>query len=664
MRLGTVRFRQAQSIRNIVFSPDGRFVVTGSGQHLLLLCDAQDGKLLRQLELPSDDVRAFAFSPDGTTIAAVGFRLDPRRNVVVNELTITAVATGGVVQRSAWDDQESVANVAYAAGGKTVATVSLDGTLRLWDAAATNLRHLERLAGDRRISPESIAFSPNAASGLLAITAGATIDLWDVTQHRRVRTIALGQNYRPNCLVLSPDGTTLAAGVATRGAEIRLWRAADGALIGSLKSRKNAHVSHMAYSPDGKVLAAIGSGGPLVFFDITTGKELDTLSSVRLADGPLAFSPDGITLATTGDRQSLHFWEPATGKDRLATPEAHVGDVAALAWLNDGKTLVSGSRDRTVRIWDRATGRPTRMLAHDGWVESLAVSGDGKYLVTGSSYPESAKVQVWNPTTGERIHIWSVEGTKAGLRFLRGVTLTEDNSCVIAAFADGALQGWDVSTRKERPIVQPKLEEFPSMGPGGGADRVHRAVFSRDGGSVAMIGEGQVQVIDIASGHRRFKESLAMMAPQCEFAPDGRSLAITRDARERSRAGRWRGSTITASTIVWLDSLTGHVRREIAIPESGVRSLTFSPDGQAVAVGTLLTHPARGFIRIFRLIDKREVQTIESPCPFIEVLAFTADGKKIAAGLGDTSIVIWDVHPSRLRGDRRGFAATDQDASP
>ena len=659
MRLGTVRFRQAQSIRNIVYSPDGRLVVTGSGQHVLLLCDAQDGKMLRQLDLPSEDVRAFAFSPDGTTIAAVGFRLDPMRNVVVNELTIIEVATGRIVRRSAWDDQESVENVAYAAGGKTVATVSLDGTLRLWDAAAANLQHVERLTGDRRISPESIAFSPSAASGLLAITAGPTIDLWDVTQHRRVRTIALDRNYRPNCLVFSPDGTTLAAGVAKRGAEIRLWRAADGALIGSLKSRKNAHVSHMAYSPDGKVLAAIGSGGPLVFFDITTGKELDNLSSVRLADGPLAFSPDGITLATTGDRQSLHFWEPATGKDRLATPEAHVGDVAALAWLNNGKTLVSGSRDRTVRIWDQATGRPTRMLAHDGWVESLAVSADGKILVTGSSYPESAKVQVWNPTTGERIHIWSVEGTKAGLRFLRGVTLTEDNPCVIAAFGDGALQGWDVSTGKERPIVQPKLEEFPSMGPGGGLTGVDRAVFSRDGRSAAMIAEGRVQVIDVASGQRRFKESLAMMG-QCEFAPDGRSLALIRVANERFRAGRWRGSTITASTIVWLDSLTGHVRREIAIPESGVRSLTFSPDGQAIAVGTLSTHPERGFIRIFRLVDKKEVQTIESPCPFIEVLAFTPDGKKIAAGLGDTSIVIWDLHPEKLRRDRPGyFAVTD-----
>jgi len=97
-------------------------------------------------------------------------------------------------------------------------------------------------------------------------------------------------------------------------------------------------------------------------------------------------------------------------------------------------------------------------------------------------------------------------------------------------------------------------------------------------------------------------------------------------------------------TIAWLDAQTGQVRREIVIPESEVNSLAFSPDGQAIAAGILLYHPERGIIRIFRLRDKREIQTIESPCPWVEALSFTPSSKQIVAGRMDSSIVIWDVH--------------------
>ena len=426
--------------------------------------------------------------------------------------------------------------------------------------------------------------------------------------------------------------------MASRGSEIRLWRVGDGNLIGRFKSRKNAHVSYIAFSPDGKLLAAIGSGGPLVFFDTATGQELDLLQDAPLVDGPLAFSPDGKTLATTGDRQTLHFWDLATRRDRLATPEDHQGDVIALAFSNDGKTLVTGSRDRTARIWDLATGRSTRMLPHGGWVGPLSVSKDGALLVTGSSFPEWGTVRVWDLKSGEKLRAWTQERA-----ILRGLTLGEDGSSIVAAYGDGSLRRWDISTGKERPIAQPKAEKVPDRGPGGGSD-VARAVFSRDGRTLALFGGDCVQLIDVASGVRLFK-ALAMRSAGA-FAPDGESLAVVGKMTNRSiQAGNWSGSRPATSTIAWLDSRTGHVRREIEIPESYVKSLAFSPDGRAIAVGCMLSEPARGIIRIFRLQDKQEIRTIESPCHSIEALAFTPDGQRIVAGLSDTSILIWDVRP-------------------
>ncbi len=637
MRLGTVRFRQASSLKRIIYSSDGQLVVTEAEQDILVVRGARDGKMVRQIAFGSEGVIDFSLSPDEKTIATAGFRLEPKRNAVANHLTFTDMATGQTVRRGEWDDQDNVENVAYLPDGKTVATVNIKGVLRLWDVATAKVRHEERL-GEGRFR-DAMAFSRDATSRMLAIAWGQTIDLWDVVQLRRTRRITLDGRYDPNCLEFSPDGTTLAAGVASRGSEIRLWRVSDGNLIGRFKSRKNAHVSYIAFSPDGKLLTAIGSGGPLVFFDTATGQERDLLPGAPLVDGPLAFSSDGRALATTGDRQTLHFWDLATGQDRLATPEDHQGAVVSLAFLNDGKTLVSGSRDRTARIWDLATGRSTRMLPHGGWVETLSVSNDGALLATASSYPEWGTVRVWNLKTGEKLHAWTVERTS-----LRGVTLSEDGSSAIAAYGDGSLRRWDISTGKESPISQPKTEELPAAGHAPGLSAIARAVFSRDGRSLALIGGGCVQLIDVASGERHFK-ALAVRSA-CAFAPDGESLAVVEKMTSRGiRAGNWSGSRPVTSTIAWLDSRTGHVRREIELPESHVMSLAFSPDGQAIAVGTMLSEPARGVIRIFRLHDKKEIRTIESTCPWIEVLAYTPGGQRLVAGLSDTSIAIWDVRP-------------------
>jgi WD40 repeat protein len=97
-------------------------------------------------------------------------------------------------------------------------------------------------------------------------------------------------------------------------------------------------------------LAAIAAEDEHVsFFDVATGKELKELTAVRAAASPLVFSRDGGTLTTIDGKQTLHFWDQSTGKDRLATPNSHRDSVEFIAFIHAGETLVSGSRDRTIR---------------------------------------------------------------------------------------------------------------------------------------------------------------------------------------------------------------------------------------------------------------------------------------------------------------------------
>src|SRR5262249_21234514 len=146
-----------------------RLVVTDSEEDHLQVWDPRDGRKLRRIEARMEQIRDFAFSPDGTLIAALGCGPVPDRLRWAAHLTFLDVATGSLVRRSEWDLRESERHLVFAPDGKTVATETDDGTLRLWDVATAKLLHQERRGG--RQTGSSIAFSPQAASHLLAIAS-------------------------------------------------------------------------------------------------------------------------------------------------------------------------------------------------------------------------------------------------------------------------------------------------------------------------------------------------------------------------------------------------------------------------------------------------------------------------------------------------------------
>ncbi len=178
--------------------------------------------------------------------------------------------------------------------------------------------------------------------------------------------------------------------------------------------------------------------------------------------------------------------------------------------------------------------------------------------------------------------------------------------------------------------------------------------------------QGLIVVIDVPGGAVRFKTSSVIRDPNSPrnishftrviFAPDGQTIAFVRQVYKEIKGpdGQGRFSEPRESTIVWLDARTGSPRREILVPESEVGLLGISPDGRYLAINTpshAVAAPSHSqslprIIRIIRLGDKKEVQTIETRSPGITAFAFTPDGSRIATGLADTSIVIWDVRRS------------------
>ena len=456
MRLGTVRFRHDQSIDHVVYAPDGRSVVTGDGERRLQVWDARDGKKLRQIDVGIEAVRDFAFSPDGKTIAAVGFQYEPARNLVVHYLTLTDAASGRPIRRGEWDERGDIRGIAYAPDGKTVVTASTDGTLRLWDVATASMLHQERPG---ELNYPSIAFSPDAASHLLAISGERTISLWDVANHRHVRQLAIDGNHRPGSLAFSPDGTTLATGLSGERRRSGCGASATAPRSGASRVQADTHVYHLAFSPDGKVLAANGHDGRLMLIDVETRKERNFSAVGRLADGPLVFSPDGRTLAATGGRMSSisgtrrrarTTW-PLPKPTRVPWPPSHSSTTVGRS-SPAATTGPSGSgtwpRDDHRKSSPRTAGSgPSRSPPTGRCSPRIRPTRDGGRSICGISSPASEFASC----------LWVI---KAGL-LLRGMALDGDGSSVVAAWSDGSLQRWDVSTGAERPTAGRRRRRKP-----------------------------------------------------------------------------------------------------------------------------------------------------------------------------------------------------------
>ncbi|MDJ0782266.1 MAG: WD40 repeat domain-containing protein, partial [Desulfosarcinaceae bacterium] len=114
----------------------------------------------------------------------------------------------------------------------------------------------------------------------------------------------------------------------------------------------------------------------------------------------VSFSPDGRTLVSGSEDNTVRLWDAATG-EALQELKGHTGYVWSVSFSPDGQIIASGSADKTMRIWDAATGEAVlEIKGHTGSVRSVSFSPDGQTLVSGS---EDNTVRLWDAATGEAL---------------------------------------------------------------------------------------------------------------------------------------------------------------------------------------------------------------------------------------------------------------------
>ncbi|NCR59131.1 MAG: protein kinase [Microcystis aeruginosa LL13-06] len=292
---------------------------------------------------------------------------------------------------------DDVKSVVYSPDGRYLASGSWswDNTIKIWEVATGE--ELRTLTGH---SVYSVVYSPDGrylASG----SSDNTIKIWEVATGKKLRTLT-GHSDSVESVVYSPDGRYLASGSWDN--TIKIWEVATGKKLRTFTGHSN-WVWSVVYSPDGRYLASGSSDKTIKIWEVATGKELRTLTGhsdsvwsvvLRTLTGhsvySVVYSPNGHYLASGNGDKTIKIWEVATGK-HLRTLTGHYGEVYSVVYSPDGRYLASGSGDNTIKIWEVATGKQLRTLTgHSSWVRSVVYSPDGRYLASGSG---DNTIKIW-----------------------------------------------------------------------------------------------------------------------------------------------------------------------------------------------------------------------------------------------------------------------------
>jgi WD40 repeat protein len=323
----------------------------------------------------------------------------------------------------------------------------------------------------------------------------------------------------------------------------------------------------------------------------------------------VALSPDGGWIVSGSWDRTVKVWEAATGR-LLRSLEGHTRDVTAVALSPDGGWIVSGSADGTVKVWEAATGRLLRSLeGHTGWVTAVAVSPDGGWIVSGSN---DKTVKVWEAATGRLLR--SLEGRTG---WVTAVAVSPDGGWIVSGSWDRTVKVWEAATGR----LLRSLE--------GHTEPVTAVAVSPDGGWIVSGSRDRtVKVWEAATGNLlRSLEGHTEPVTAVAVSPDGGWIV----------SGSW-----DRTVKVW-EAATGNLLRSLEGHRWAVTAVALSPDGRFIVSGS-----ADGTVKVWEWEAGRLLRSLEGHTRDVNAVALSADGGWVVSGSDDHTVKVWEQETGRL----------------
>jgi WD40 repeat protein len=529
-------------------SPDGRQIVSGSRDRTARIWDAESGRVLATLVGHEGLIFCVRFSPDGRRIVTgssdgTARIWDAGRGTELARITVLCESEIGY--------KPAVSSASFTPDGQRVLIVPSDGSIRIWEPESSTeskplierqlkTRYSAISRDCRRIfvvlpDPDSESKPPIEQSGTIAVfDARSGVEVVEIENP--------AFRWGLSCITLAPDGRRFAIGYRN---EVWVWHAESGALIIKLIGH-GAGVNSVAFASDGRRIVSGSKDCSIRLWDAETGDNL------------AIYEDDGYGMVIGADL---------------------VPGVNAVSFSPDGRRILSGSSDHTVKIWDaNPKVELARREGHALPIQVVAFAPDGRRIATGSLIPS---VSIWDVGSGKRIMEIDAQDVGARPSIINGVAFAPDGRRIVTGSSNACVRIWDSESGAELTNV---AHHYTSFG-----DGLTRVAFSSDGRRVVGGDYYTVRIWDAHSGTEladfrvggQFEVGREGTISSLAFAPDGRRTALGLSdgvVRIWDLKRRWIFTRFSGHELACLSGHEGVVQ-SVAFDESGRNLASASWDG-------------------------------------------------------------------------------------